>query len=390
LFFSDPIPIKMNTRFLTLSLILLGLVFFSCDEEDKTKPLSYQLTHAFRLVVEDHPLRTWSLQTKVIDGEEKLFFGDVRKKDNIKVFNMDTKEWEESIRFEKEGPDGIGTMNGFYVHTMDSIFVVNSFGWEIHLMNGSKKVRTYNTKEGIPAMDQITPFTTNNAISGIINGKLIFYGFPEVPYQGLDYHNRVKIVQSIDLKTGENKVEIGYPKEYHNHLWPGLIVIMNEQSVVGDKIYMNYPFSDSVYEFDGISNRAKPLFLGSTYKKTITNYDGKSTQEINGEGTYFEVLSKGAYTDILADEINSHLYRTISYSKSDPSSFSTYSEFKPTAERNLLIYDLDRDTFIGEIDFQEDELDRIPMMFVGEKGLYLSKMSEEEEAVDFYLLSWEE
>lgn len=380
----------MNNRILLLSLILLGLVFFSCDEEDKTKPLSYQLTHAFRLVVEDHPLRTWSLQTKVIDGEEKLFFGDVRKKDNIKVFNMDTKEWEESIRFEKEGPDGIGTMNGFYVHTMDSIFVVNSFGWEIHLMNGSMKVRTYNTKEGIPAMDQITPFTTNNAISGIINGKLIFYGFPEVPYQGLDYHNRVKIAQTIDLKTGENKVGIGYPKEYHNHLWPGLITILNEQIISKNKVYINFPFSDSIFVYDEFLNFYKSLKLESMKQEKIAKYDGKSSEEINGEGAYFDVLSSGFYSDCLVDEKTGIFYRVFAYSQSDPKSFPNYSEFKSTAEINLLLYNLSKDVAIGEIDFQEDELDRIPMMFVGKKGLYLSKMSREEEAVDFYLLSWEE
>lgn len=378
----------MNNRISFLILILFGLVSFSCDEEDKTKPLSYQLTHAFRLVVEDHPLRTWSLQTKVIDGEEKLFFGDVRKKDNIKVFNMDKKEWEESIRFEKEGPDGIGTMNGFYVHTMDSIFVVNSFGWEVHLMNGSKKVRTYNTKEGIPAMDQITPFTTNNAISGIINGKLIFYGFPEVPYQGLDYHNRVKIAQSIDLKTGENKVGIRYPKEYHNKFWP-IIITLNDQTFKNQLVFINFPYSDSIYIYDEDLKKVNSIKFSSDKKSQTPSFEDHSIAR-NSELAYFEALGHGIFRDVLAEKNRNYLYRTISYSKSDPSSFSTYSEFKPTAERNLLIYDLDRDTFIGEIDFQEDELDRIPMMFVGEKGLYLSKMSEEEEAVDFYLLSWEE
>ncbi|MCE7056528.1 DUF4221 domain-containing protein [Algoriphagus sp. AGSA1] len=375
------------------SIIFLSAIIYcsSCspNEVGELPELNYKLTHAFQLVVEDHPLRTWSLQAKVIDGEEFLFFGDVKMKDNIKVYNIDAQKWEETIRFEKEGPDGIGSMNGFFVHTMDSIFVVNSFGWQVHLMNGNQKLKTYNTKEGIPVLDQITPFTTNNALKGFVNGKIIFYGFPEIPYEGLDYHSKVSVAQSIDISTGLNTVGIGYPLEYHDHNWPGVITIMNEQAVSQDLIYMSFPLSDSVYVYNSSFNLLKSLDISSINKRETSNFDSQPLDKINGAPGYFEVIGKGAYTDLLIDERNRILFRTISFSKSDETLFSSFSEYRLTSENNLLIYDLDQEKLIGEINFRKEELDRAPMMFTGQKGLYLSKMSEEEEAVDFYLLSWE-
>ena len=378
---------------ITLLLEFIALIFISSCSPKKAgelPELSYKLTHAFRLVVEDHSLRTWSLQTKVIEDEEFLFFGDVQSKDNIKVYNMDTQKWGDPIKFEKEGPDGIGKMNGFYIHSLDSIFIVNSFGWQVHLMNGKQKLTTYKTKEGIPALNQITPFTTNNALKGIINGKLIFYGFPEVPYLELDYHNKVKVAQSIDVKTGENKLGIGYPTEYHNHFWPGVIIIMNEQVVSKDLIYMSFPLSDSVYVYNSSFIGLKALNVSSVNKMKTFNFDGKPMDQINGDPAYREIVAKGAYGDLLIDEKRDFLYRTILYSESDESSFSSVSEYRKSGEVNLLIYDLAHEKLLGEIDFEKEELDRAPMMFIGEKGLYLSKMSQEEEAVDFYLLSWED
>jgi hypothetical protein len=341
-------------------------------------------------VVDDHSPRTWSLQAKVVDGEEMLFFGDVRKKDNIKVFNLDRKEWEQSILFEKEGPNGIGKMNGFYVHTMDSIFVVNSFGWEVHLMSGNKKLKTYNTKAGVPVLEQITPFTTNNALKGIISDKLIFYGFPEIAYEGYDYHNKVRIIQSIDLKSGENSVGVGYPEEYHNHLWPGNIVIKNEVYVANDRVFVNYPFSDSVYSYDEYFKPLSTFFLPSIEKGKTSNFDGRGKDQIHGEPAYWETYGKGSYWDILVDYKRDLLFRTVSYSKEDPSSFSAFDDFAKTTESNLLIYDLKLGKKIIEIDFEKGEVDRHPMMFIGTKGLYLSKMNDEIEAVDFYLLSFDE
>lgn len=379
---------KIITKLL-LSLFIFG-VSCSKKEEVESLELNYKLTHAFRLVVEDHSLRTWSLQTKVIDDEEFLFFGDVQSKDNIKVYNMATEKWGETIKFEKEGPNGIGKMNGFYVQSLDSIFIVNSFGWKVHLMNGKQKLTTYNTKEGIPALNQITPFTTNNALKGVINGKLIFYGFPEIPYQELDYHNKVKVAQSIDVKTGENKVGIGYPTEYHNHFWPGVIIIMNEQAVSKDLIYMSFPFSDSVYVYNSSFIQLKELYVSSVNKKKTSNFDGMEIAQINGDPAYREVTGKGAYGDLLIDEKRNLLFRTVFYSKSDEASFSSVSDFRRAGENNLIVYDMENEKLLGEIDFGKEELDRIPMMFVGENGLYLSKMSDEEEAVDFYLLSLED
>ena len=61
----------------SIILVFIALIFSdSCSPKELSESgeINYSLTHAFRLVVEDHSLRTWSLQTKIIEEEEAVDF----------------------------------------------------------------------------------------------------------------------------------------------------------------------------------------------------------------------------------------------------------------------------------------------------------------------------
>jgi len=57
--------------------IFVFLSVFACtsNEFQENPQLTYSLEPAFKLILEDHPTRTWGLQAKVIKGTEYLFWG---------------------------------------------------------------------------------------------------------------------------------------------------------------------------------------------------------------------------------------------------------------------------------------------------------------------------
>lgn len=368
--------------------VFIGVLACSKGKEKAFNQLDYSLSHQFSLVIPDHPLTTNTLQAKTINGVELLLWGDVKRFDRILVYNLDEKKWEDPIQFELEGPNGIGKLNGFFVQSMDSIFTVNSFGWNIHLMKGEKKVFTYSVRKGLNPIEIITPFTTENPISGIAGEQIAYYGFPELSPFELDYYTRGRTGALINLKNEKIKTGGEYPEQYHGHQWPGVNTISDRQAIIGNKVVHSFSLCDTVFLYDTDYNIDKKILFHSSKKQTTQNFDGQSSDAISGEKAYFEMLSKGFYSSLISDEKRGFLYRTISYSDQDPNNFNTYFDYKLTAKRDLIIYDFTKDRIVGEITFKPGDLDEIPMMFVGEKGLYLSRKRADREEIEFYLLDW--
>ena len=369
--------------------IVFFLLLMSCSDralDADFRQLSYELKPAFSFVIPDHPSSTSSLQTKKIGNKEYLFLGDVKRFDRIFIYNISENKWEDPIEFELQGPNGIGRLDGFFIKSLDSIFTVHSFGWKIHLMDHSEKIRSYPTNDGLKTTEQVTPFTSENPLSGIVENKLAFFGFPELSPKESSYYTDARAGGAIDLFQSTIITGGKHPIQYRGHQWPGVNTISDRQAVIGDMIVHSFSLSDSVYLFDSSYELVRSIPLYSSKKQKTENFDNLSFEEAAGERGYFEMLSKGYYSGIIADDKRGLLYRTISYSDFDPQNFPTYFEYKQSAKRGLSIYDINHDKLVGEIFFKNGELDDIPMMFVGEDGLYLSKRNPLEEGVEFYLL----
>ncbi len=379
---------SMNFRSCFAAAISLSLVFCSGKSDQEIAIIPYELQSAFSLALPDHPSSTSSLQAVKVGDKELLFWGDVKRFDRIHVFNITIKSWEPPILYELQGPNGIGRLDGFFVKSRDSIYTVHSFGWRINLMNESQKLGSYSTRAGLDPTEVITPFTSENSLSGIIGNKLVFYGFPELSPRETSYYSNGKTGQVMDLGTMESTVGAPYPPQYRGHQWPGVNTISDRQAVIGGMIAHSFSLSDTVFLYDQNYGLVKKVRMYSRKKLPTQSFDTEGFEVAAGEKGYLEMLSKGFYSAIIADERNGILYRTVSYSDFEPANFELFSDYKQTAKRGLIIYDLKKDSLVGEIFFQPGEVDDVPMMFVGEKGLYLSKRNPLEEGVEFKLLKW--
>lgn len=69
------------------------------------------------------------------DGKEYIIYAHMN---DLHFYDLDTGEEVNKIRYQVEGPDGIGHLGGFYIHNLDTIFLLNSFN--MILTNNKGKV----------------------------------------------------------------------------------------------------------------------------------------------------------------------------------------------------------------------------------------------------------
>jgi hypothetical protein len=381
-----------NIRLVTVFyfITVFSLVLMGCSKEssiDQIPELKYMLSSDFSLRLEGVPTRTWMIESKKIGGSDLVFYGDVKSRSKIFIFDLEKREWIDTLIYNKEGENGIGTMNGFYIKSVDSIYVIDSFGGNIHLMNQNQKLRTYNTK--IVSEDvNITPFPTDNSLSGIVNNKLIFFGFPEINSKEKDFYNKAKIGQAVDLTSERSYIGGGYPQNFYNHTYPGVSMLFNSQLIYQNKIIHSYSLSDSVYFFDDNFEIEKSILIRSPTKNETPFYDNKISDK-ESEQAYFDFYQAEGYGKI-------HLYndkiliRKFYYSEADRDSFDSFVNYEKTIQTGLLFYDLEKAKMLGFIKFLTQEVDQYPMIITTEKGIYISKENPDEPVVDFYLMKWEE
>ena len=382
------INIRLRVVYLFLPVILL--ILSSCSSKPtkiQIPQLKYQLTKDFTLQLEGVPTRTWMIESKNINAMEYIFYGDVKSRKRIFIYNMNKRIWADTLIYEKEGPNGIGNMNGFYVHTLDSIYIVNSLEGSIYLMNGGQKLQTYDTKKGTGDYT-IIPFPTGNSLSGIINNRIFFYGFPEINSNERDYYNKAKIGQSVDLKGGQSKIGAGYPTSFFNHTYPGVSLLFNSQLIYKDKIIQSYSLSDSIFVFDKNFLFEKSIIVNSPTKLQTPLYDNKISEK-ESEGAYFDFYQSEGYGKIQLYNDNI-LIRRFHYSEADRESFDLFQNYEKTIQTGLIIYDLQKEILVGILKFDSREVDQYPMIITNKNGIYISKENENEPEVDFYLLKWDE
>lgn len=372
------------------SITVFSLVLMGCSKEssrDQIPELDYMLSLDFSLRLEGVPTRTWMIESKKIGESDLIFYGDVKSKTKIFVFDLQKREWIDTLIYNKEGENGIGTMNGFYIKSADSIYVIDSFGGNIHLMNQNKKLRTYNTKT-VSEDYNITPFPTGNSLTGIVNNKLFFFGFPDISSNEKDFYTKAKIGQAIDLTNGQSYIGGGYPTSFHNHTYPGVSMLFNSQLIYQNQIIHSYSLSDSVYFFDDNFDFQKSILIRSPTKKETPFYDNKISDK-ESEQAYFDFYQAEGYGKIhLYDD--TILIRKFYYSEADRDSFDSFVNYEKTIQTGLLFYNLKKYEMLGYIKFLTQEVDQYPMIITTDNGIYISKENPDEPVVDFYLLKWEE
>lgn len=183
----------------------------------------------------------------------------------IYLYNLNTKELIKFISFEQDGPEGIGQMEGFYIHTLDSIFVPSTNMQALFLLNQQGKVVKKYAYPKRERRDLLQIFFTTDAPAILFNHQLYF-----IPssFGGTKENPKNAIVLDLKTETWEEKGNI--PDTYNKGFFGAINFYHSYYTYNPNKgIYVHsFPIDNYVYAYD-LKDSVKQYYAGSKYLKDV-------------------------------------------------------------------------------------------------------------------------
>lgn len=237
-----------------LTLTTLSFLLFRCATEKPSQPdrLSLIETDSLTVPLDKSTSKNWSLIQYFTSGtQEYIVFQDFIKTnpDYINFFDLVTKKIAFKVTIAKDGPNGMGGLSGFYVHSLDSIFILSSYSYSLYLTDTSGVIKnTYKLiRDNAPGKNTSLPTVRTNRPIFKFNHHLYIPAIAdEDPYFN-DYKQKNLLI-NLSLESNTFTYQIGYPEIYKKGYWgldhalPSFAYNSTENIIV-----VNYPVDQAVY-----------------------------------------------------------------------------------------------------------------------------------------------
>lgn len=307
---------------------------------------------------------------------------------SIYVFDASSQEYIKRITFDKEGPNAVLNIGGFYIKNMDSIYIYNRPLVEILLADSTGKVREHihlkqtNTDwtNNYPQYD----FTTSCPIYEK-QGKLILTGFsPFAITESL--LEKFRYTAYIDINSQQVEFYHAYPMALYgdNVNWDDPMFMQIFCAISPDNTLVHsFPISHDLYINKLGSNEVSKVYGGSNIANTISSIDWVmfEAQKTPTELVLLHYLKQDLYGAIIYDPWRKVYYRFMQKGIFNASTKNSMDE------KNIVLIIFDEEfNYLGENMIGNGKNWYIPNTFVTEKGLniqYIDESDIEEEYLKF-------
>lgn len=310
-------------KLITFSLILLCLTGCSNSKSIKninegrlkaTKELIEIRKKKFRLDTEtkNKPLYLQIYQDK--EGKEILTFLNSRK-NAICFYNYSDTTYLKQIDFQREGSNAVLSVSGYYIKSLDSIYLMNRPMIEIVLADSTAKV--HNRIQLLDKTDKEWAMThPQYMLSGLAQmmikeNNLIIPGFAPFP-KIMQKRDSFRFMTAINIFTNDISYYHTYPEELfgENANWGGDLMQMVYQTFTPDgKLAFSFPNSHNLYIADWNGNEMTAVYAGSNEAGTISSIDCDLDMQPNNEEIMSCYLEQDWYAGILYDPYRKVYYR---------------------------------------------------------------------------------
>jgi len=290
-----------------------------------------------------------------------------------------------STRYEKEGPNGVVNISGYYIQNMDSIFIYNTRMQELVLTDNTGKVKKRISFRGDGRDDwynyfpQYLFFTVIPIIK--IQDKLILTGCQTIglPAKTIDQH---PFAACLDLKTDTINYIYTYPKELYGNeanwegYWAGFVY--PELSPDGEMIH-SFPMSHHLYTGPWDSNDFTTVYAGSNKASTMHSI-AMDPIRTPGEVVLDRLAREDIYTAIRYDRYRQLYYRIILHG------IPGADRSTPRSKKPVSVIIMDRRfNYMGETEIGTGEQWNWNNMFVTREGLNIEYISDDALDEDFMI-----
>lgn len=238
------------------------------------------------------------------DGKEYFTMLN-RISQEINFYDLDSKKLAFKIPLIYEGPNSVGNLQGFnsgyFIHTLDSVFVLNRSYGRLYLINGnnSQIIDEYVFEEDgqtpTPVIAPHAPMFVNNNQAYLLNIQ-----------QGIEYFDKNDTYNSnyasvINLENKSQSKFLSYPEVFSEGAWGFELHKLGwALNTTKNEIVVNYAIDDSIYVHD-LNGKLKSSHMAKSLLVPRPKSIGRNQNDYNGRKMH--LLSQGKYDQIYYDPI---------------------------------------------------------------------------------------
>ncbi|MDR2909952.1 MAG: DUF4221 domain-containing protein [Bacteroidales bacterium] len=305
--------------------VLLSMALFSCNpiasiknEKEGKLTATHQLVESSEKNIlldnESAPKPPYMQMIKSAEGEQILTFLNPYK-NAIFFYDYENGILVDKIEYEKEGPDGILSPAGYFIKSMDSVYVYNKARFELALTDSLGHVKQRISLIGNSSGYEWTMYypqyffyTVNPLFEA--NGKLVLTGMS--PFSIADsLIGKFKFTANVDIKSGNVEFMHTYPEELYGSgaIWDGEFYTQAHPVLSPDgELIHSFPVSHDVYVARRGVEDYKTVYAGSNTAGTINSIDNRGGR-VSNEDILPHILQYDFYNGIMYDTYRKVYYR---------------------------------------------------------------------------------
>lgn len=348
--------------------IPLIFILFSCEPEQKQQTIYQTIYELDSVTTKNYRLDSLtSYRSNYIDiyreNNTEYLVLESKEKSAIQLYNIEQDSLANEIILNKEGPDGVGKIRGFYIKSLDSIFVLSPFHYSIYLVNSlgevSKQYSWVTSKSQIKSSSMAGIYTTSPAIS--YQGSLNLFAVPETGYTNETTFSEGNVNLRLDLNSGKINLNYHYPELYIQNMYGNLFIKIDRTKSPQNTIIYSFGADNNIYETD-YKDINKSFFAGSRY------FDKALVLEDFNKADEHQVMS-GYYSGIKYDRFRKLYYR-MAVHPTELKNISGHLNHYEDKRMSMIIMD-EQFKILGETLLPKNK-HLYQTWFVGEKGIYIS------------------
>lgn len=313
------------------------------------------------------PSQSWCIQYIVLDTVKVLAYQN-RLLNEVVFFNLDNRKQILKVRFDKEGPYGIGNLSGFYILNKDTLVVAGHMKPDLFFFNLSGewigKVQLNNKNKGtkfFPMISHELPYIKEGH-------NAILPKFPTGNWSLIENFSKESVAVIANMNTGScTDLNTTFPKGYYDNgvtepVFSRLKLTNSSRYIYSFYGDHNLYMTDDHNVFDKKEGRS--VYVNSF----IPGIKNPSMEE------YLDWLTTSpAYLGILEDPYRGLLYRFVSLGDKDYDKERINESARFSRRISVIIFDKSLN-FLGEYRFPVGKY-YWKNSFVTEDGLYVSSNS---------------
>jgi hypothetical protein len=366
--------------------VIIVYVMFGCNEvKIKTSTnIKIERDEADLVVVGEKNFQLDSLSSPFINAlsvfshEGRDYFSFLNKEQNrIYVYDMEFEDIKYYTPFDREGPNGVGSVEGYHIFNPDSILFLDSWTNKVSLTDkAGSLVEKFTMSGNMVSISPLLPVPrlgTTNPVHQY-KGKFYFTGYSIGEFK-LETNSNRPVILSYDKSIKKVTYDLSYPDIYQDVSWGATSyrAIYSDINPQTNHLIISFPADHNLWFYNVENGNSFSKYAGSQYFGDITSFhENKMFMERKPLEEFFG--KNPSYSSVIYDKYREVYYRIADHPIQDYDESSRKTSVK---KFSIIILNKDMEK-IGETAIPHLSHSRLSY-FISEEGFNLQKYQNNED-----------